>query len=145
VRCRSAICPCSIAAASDRAGRFDHVAQVLASDKLAVRPLEPMVQDVPSTGYVFLDPASGEGMLMCHDLPPVEQGHAYEVWFIRGAELVSGGMLWPDRSGNGYTLIQVPSDLQSFNAIALTVEPGSGSAWPTTPRVLATRLDEAIH
>jgi hypothetical protein len=127
--------------ASDRAARYDHVVQVLASDKLAIRPLQPAVQTMPTRGMVYLDPSSGTGMLMCHHLPPVEQGHAYQVWFVRGNERLSAGMLWPDRSGNGYTIIQVPTDLQSFDSIGLTDEPSSGSAWPTTQRVIGTPLN----
>jgi hypothetical protein len=133
----------SLTAASDRAARFDRVASVLASDKLAVKPLQPATATVPSSGYVFLDPASGTGMLMCHDLPPVQQGHAYQVWFVRGNDRVSAGMLWPDRRGDGYTIIEVPQDLQSFDSIGLTDEPGSGSAWPTSPRVIGTPLKES--
>jgi hypothetical protein len=129
--------------ASERAARFDRVASVLASDELAVRPLQPAQTAVPSSGYVFLDPVSGTGMLMCHDLPPVPQGHAYQVWFVRGNDRVSAGMLWPDRRGDGYTIIQVPPDLQSFDSIGLTDEPGSGSAWPTSPRVIGTPLKES--
>jgi len=82
-------------------------------------------------------------MLMCHDLPPLQQGHAYQVWFIRGNDRVSGGMLWPDLRGDGYTMIQVPADVQSYDSIGLTDEPGSGSAWPTTPRVIGTPLKES--
>jgi len=129
--------------ASDRAARFDRVANVLASDTLAVKPLLPVATTMRASGYVFLDPSSGSGMLMCHDLPPIEQGHAYQVWFVRGNDKVSGGMLWPDRRGDGYTMIQVPPDLQSFESIGLTDEPGSGSAWPTTPRVIGTPLNES--
>src|SRR5262249_25686457 len=130
-------------AASDRANRFDRVASVLASDSLAVKPLEPAATTLRASGYVFLDPTSGTGMLMCHDLPPIEQGHAYQVWFVRGNDRVSGGMLWPDRGGDGYAMIQVPQDLQSFDSIGLTDEPGSGSAWPTTPKVMGTPLKES--
>lgn len=126
--------------ASERAARFDRVVNVLASDQLSVKPLEPATAQMPSSGYVFLDPNSGTGMLMCHDLPPVEQGHAYQIWFVRGNDRVSAGMLWPDRAGDGYTIIQVPRDLQTFDSIGLTDEPGSGSAWPTTPRVVGTLL-----
>lgn len=126
--------------ASDRAARFDRVVSVLASHQLAVKPLQPATAPPTSSGYVFLDPNSGTGMLMCHDLPPIEQGHAYQVWFVRGNDRVSGGMLWPDRSGDGYTIIQVPSDLHSFESIGLTDEPGSGSAWPTTARVIGAPL-----
>ena len=132
-------------AASERAQRLDHVVQVLASDKLAIRPLQPIVQTLPTRGIVYMDPSSGTGMVMCHNLPPIEQGHAYQVWFVRGTERVSGGMLWPDRNGNGYTLIQVPTDLQSFESIGLTDEPGSGSSWPTTPRVVGSPLKETSN
>ncbi len=129
----------------ERAARYDHVVAVLASDKLAIRPLQPVVQTMPSRGTVYLDPLSGTGMVMCRDMPPLEQGRAYQVWFVRGNERVSGGLLWPDRSGNGYTLIQVPTDLQSFDSVGLTDEPGTGSAWPTTPRVLGTPLKENVQ
>ena len=132
-------------AASERAQRLDHVVQVLASDKLAIRPLQPVVQTLPTRGVVYLDPSSGTGMVMCRNLPPIEQGHAYQVWFVRGTERVSGGLLWPDHDGNGYTLIQVPSDLQSFESIGLTDEPGSGSLWPTTPRVVGSPLKETSN
>ena len=126
--------------ARERATRYDHVVEVLASDKLAIRPLQPVVQNMPSRGMVYMDPSSGTGMLMCHNLPPIEQGHAYQVWFVRGNERVSGGLLWPDHYGNGYTLIQVPTDLMSFDSVGITDEPGTGSAWPTTPRVIGTPL-----
>lgn len=128
--------------AGERAARFDRVASVLASDQLAVKPLEPAVATVPSSGYVFLDPVSGTGMLMCHDLPPLQQGHAYQIWFVRGNDRVSGGMLWPDPRGDGYTMIRVPPDLQSFDSLGLTDEPGTGSAWPTSPKVIGTPLKE---
>ena len=133
----------SVMLASDRAARYDHVVQVLASDRLAIRPLQPAVQSTPSRGMLYMDPSSGTGMLMCHDLPPIAQGRAYQVWFIRGNERVSGGLLWPDHSGNGYTIIQVPSDLQDFDSVGVTDEPGTGSAWPTTPRVMGTPLKES--
>ena len=82
-------------------------------------------------------------MLTCHNMPALEQGHAYQVWFVRGSERISAGLLWPDRDGNGYTLIHVPVDLQSFDSIGLTDEPGTGSAWPTTPRVIGTPLNQS--
>jgi hypothetical protein len=127
--------------ARERAARYDHVVEVLASDKLAIRPLQPVSQNMPYRGMVYMDPLSGEGMLMCHNMPPIEQGHAYQVWFVRGNERVSAGLLWPDRSGNGYALIKVPTDLQSFESIGVTDEPGTGSQWPTTPRVIGTQIN----
>jgi hypothetical protein len=131
--------------ASERAARYDHVAEVLASDKLAIRPLQPAEQAMPWRGMVYMDPMSGTGMVMCHDMPPIPQGHAYQLWFVRGNEKVSGGLIWPDHDGNGYTLIQVPTDLQSFDSVGVTDEPGTGSAWPTTPRVIGTPLRDSAQ
>jgi hypothetical protein len=121
------------------------IAEAAAFERGAVRTLQPASVNMPTRGIVYLDSTSGTGMVMCHGLPPIEQGHAYQIWFIRGTERVSGGMLWPDRFGDGYTLIQVPQDLQSFESIGLTDEPGTGSAWPTTPRVIGTPLQESTQ
>jgi hypothetical protein len=131
--------------ARERADRYDHVVEVLASDKLAIRPLQPASLAMPSRGMVYMDPSSGTGMVTCHNLPPIEQGHVYQVWFVRGNERISGGLLWPDPYGNGYTLIKVPTDLQSFDSVGITDEPGTGSAWPTTPRVIGTPLKESAQ
>jgi hypothetical protein len=65
--------------------------------------------------------------------------------FVRGNDRLSAGMLWPDRSGDGYTFIQVPSDVQSFDSIGLTDEPVDGSAWPTTPRVIDAPIKESTN
>lgn len=129
-----------VTAARERAARYDHVAEVLGSDKLAIRQLQPVAQNMPYRGLVYLDPSSGTGMLTCHDMPPIEQGHAYQVWFMRGNTPVSAGLVWPDRAGNGYALIQVPADLQNFDSIGLSEEPGTGSAWPTGQRVIGGPL-----
>jgi hypothetical protein len=129
--------------ARERAARYERVVGVLASDKLAIRPLRPVAQEANSRGMVYMDPSSGQGMLMCRNLPPVAQGRAYQVWFVRGNERVSGGLLWPDPHGNGYALIRVPTDVMSFESIGVTDEPSTGSAWPTTPRIIGTPLKEA--
>ncbi len=133
------------AQASDRAARYDRVAEVLASPQLAVRNLTPAVQTMHAYGTVYLDPSSRTGMLMARGLPPVEQGHAFQLWFVRGNERISGGVLWPDHYGNGYALIQVPPDLQSFEGIGVTEEPGAGSAWPTTARIMGAPLDSTTQ
>ena len=129
-----------VTTARERAARYDNVAEVLGSQQLAIRQLQPVAQDMPYRGLVYLDPLSGTGMLTCHDMPPIEQGHAFQVWFMRGNTPVSAGLLWPDRAGNGYALIRVPPDLQNFDSIGLSEEPGTGSAWPTTQRVIGGPL-----
>ena len=133
------------AADRERAARFDHVVQVLASDQLAIRRLTPVNQTLASHGVLYLDPETRSGMLMCRHMPPVAPGHVWQLWFVRGTERVSGGLLWPDGEGNGDAVIRVPSDLQSFDSVGLTEEPdnrGRGSDAPTSPRVMGSPLRE---
>jgi len=124
------------AAQRERAARYDQVAQVLGSPQLAVRSLTPAQQSVHSYGTVYLDPNSRTGMLTARGLPPIPAGHVWQLWFVRGSERISGGLLWPDRMGSGYAIIQVPPDIQSFDQMGVTEEPGTGSAWPTTQRIM---------
>lgn len=124
----------------EQTARYAEMVDTMASNRNAIRAMQPVSVGMQSRGIVYLDPTSETGLVMCHNLPPIESGHAYQIWFVRGNERVSGGMLWPDRFGDGYTLIRVPRDLQSFDSVGLTDEPGSGSQWPTTPRVIGTAL-----
>ncbi|MBV9354440.1 MAG: hypothetical protein JO023_02820, partial [Chloroflexi bacterium] len=48
--------------------------------------------------------------------------------------------VWTDDSGTGYALIRCPGDLQTFDSVGLTLEPSTGSAWPTSPKVMGTTL-----
>ena len=139
----------------ERALRYDHVAEVLASDKLAIRPLQPVVQTMPSRGMVYMDPLSGTGMVMCHNMPPLEQGHAYQVWFAATGERYSPGepdQAWlhahPGADGSAivrfgrrdrrarYPLIQVPSTDRQIGgfrgarafAVVVTASRGTGPA-----------------
>jgi PAS domain-containing protein len=129
----------------EQTARYAQVVDAMASNRQAIKAMQPVSVSMPSRGIVYLDPSSETGLVMCHNLPPIEQGHAYQIWFVRGNERISGGMLWPDRFGDGYTLIRVPSDVQSFDSVGLTDEPGSGSQWPTTPRVIGTALKESAQ
>jgi anti-sigma-K factor RskA len=129
-----------VLATRDRAARYDRIVQVLGSHRLAVTALTPVGQSVAAGGLIYLDPASESGMVAIHDLPMPPQGRAWQLWFVRGTERVSGGMLWPDMRGNCNSLIKVPQDLDSFDGIGITMEPSGGSKWPTSPRVISAQL-----
>jgi hypothetical protein len=128
-----------VSAASERAARYDSVVQLLGSRQV-VRQLTPAVQTMSAGGMVYLDPASGSGMVAIHDLPQPPAGRAWQLWFLRGNDRFSGGMLWPDQRGNCYATVAVPPDVDSFDAIGVTEEPSAGSAWPTSPRVITAKL-----
>ncbi len=124
----------------DKAARYDRIVQVLASQQMESRPLTPAREGVRATGTIWLDPSSQSGMVMLHDLPPAPPGRGWQLWFVRGSQRVSGGMLRADETGSGYTLVQVPADLKSFDSIGITEEPASGSPAPTTPRIVGTQI-----
>ncbi len=124
----------------EKAARYDRIVQVLASQQLETRSLTPAAQSVRASGTIWLDPASRSGMVMVHDLPPLPPGRGWQLWFVRGSQRLSGGMVWVDRSGAGYGLITVPDDLASFQSVGITEEPAGGSPAPTTPRVIGAQL-----
>ncbi|MBI2755147.1 MAG: anti-sigma factor [Chloroflexi bacterium] len=123
-----------------KANRYDRIVGVLSSERLATRELQPVQAGVPTRATVYLDPTTGTGMAMVRDAPPIPRGRALQLWFVRGQERVSGGVLRLDSTGSGYTIITVPSDLTGFESIGITEEPATGSPWPTTPRLVGTAL-----
>lgn len=125
--------------ARERAARYDRVVEVLASPRLTTRQLAATAQGAGS-GTIYLDPRSGNGMVMIRDLPPLPADRSWQVWFVRGSERVSGGLLYPGPSGAGYAIIAVPPDLQTFESVGITQEPRAGSPAPTSPRVIGSRL-----
>lgn len=125
----------------DKAARYDRVVAVLASEQLAIRQLEPAAQASSSSGTIYMDPSTGQGMIMVHDLPPIPAERQWQLWFVRSdGTRVSGGLLRADATGSGYTLLNVPKDLHTFEAIGITQEPRGGSPSPTGERVLGGRL-----
>lgn len=124
----------------DKADRYDRVVGVLASQQLAIRPLASAIDSRQPQGTVYMDTRSHTGMVMVHNLPPITSERAWQLWFLRGAQYMSGGMVRTDPSGNGYSMIRVPTDVESYDAIGVSEEPVSGSDAPTSPHVLLTNL-----
>lgn len=125
---------------SGKAARYDRVVAVLASQQLATRSLQPVSATTGGHGTIYLDPASGGGMVMVHDLPVPPAGRVYQLWFTHGERRTSGGVLRLDATGSGYTIIACPKDLDSYESIGITEEPAGGSPAPTTPRLMGTTL-----
>ncbi|MDQ3809045.1 MAG: anti-sigma factor [Chloroflexota bacterium] len=130
------------AAAQDRerAARYDRIVEVLKSPQLSIHALTPAAQSAQSSGTAYLDPRSGLGMIAASGLPPIQPGHALQIWLVRGNERISVGMLRPDGAGGGYTVIRLPQDLQTWDFMGLTEEPDQGSPAPTSPRIMGATL-----
>jgi anti-sigma-K factor RskA len=89
-------------------------------------------------GTYFVNPQSGV-MLIASNLPVPAAGRAYEMWVIpKGQAPRPAGVFRPDASGSAVHLQPGPVDLETAAAFAITEEPESGSAAPTTTPFLVT-------
>ena len=127
-----------IASLSERAQNYGRVASVLQAADTQTRMLSG-TNDAPSAfGRVYVDPDTGEGMLMVRGLPPLPAGRSYQLWVVGadGQRQSAGLLTWTDKQGNGYTLIKCPDKLARWQSFGVTQEPAGGSPGPTGPRML---------
>lgn len=78
----------------------------------------------------------GSGVLSATNLPKLGTNQTYQLWYqpANGAALIPGGTFGQDSQGNGFMLI--PSDVGTFNALSISIEPASGSTVPTGAMIL---------
>lgn len=127
-----------IATLSQRAQNYARVTGVLQAADTQMRVLSGTTDAPDAFGRVYVDPATGEGMLMVRGLPPLPAGRVYQLWVVGedGKRESAGLLTWTDRQGNGYTLIQCPEKLARWQWFRVTQEPAGGSPEPVGPRVL---------
>jgi anti-sigma-K factor RskA len=85
-----------------------------------------------ASGTVYWD-KKGQKWVVTTDLPQAPEGRAYQLWFVTSGAPVSAGLLGTDETGHGFMVVNVPPDAQAIVAAAITLEPKSGSAQPTSP------------
>lgn len=77
---------------------------------------------------------NGRAILMASKLPNVQQGKAYQLWFIvENKPPVPGKTFVPDSGGNAVLKDEMPHEAIDANVFAITIEPASGSTAPTSP------------
>jgi len=113
--------------------------------------LEPGVQlfQLTSSGdpnpgiQLFWDRQRNRAILHGFKLKPVPEGRAYQLWFIKDGKPVPSVTFKPESSGRASAeQISVPTG-GTLSAAAVTVEPESGSAQPTSPIVLVGSLQKS--
>ncbi|HYZ85835.1 MAG TPA: anti-sigma factor [Bryobacteraceae bacterium] len=93
-------------------------------------------------GRVFVNPSRGV-LLIASNLPRVPEGKAYELWVIpKGGNPKPAGLFNSDTAGNVMYHSPGAVDLASTGAVAVSVEPESGSPQPTTTPVLVVPVAE---
>jgi anti-sigma-K factor RskA len=98
---------------------------------------------LPPTGRVFVNPTRGVLLIAAH-LPPAPAGKTYEMWIVpkKGAP-APAGLFQSDAQGNAVHLLPGAVNHSDTAAIAVTVEPESGSAAPTTKPFIVAPLPTA--
>jgi anti-sigma-K factor RskA len=85
-----------------------------------------------SSATVYWD-VQGSRWVVTAELPPAPEGKVYQLWFVTPDAKISAGLIRPDLNGHGFASFQVPQDMGSLAAAAITLEPEGGSEQPTMP------------
>lgn len=95
---------------------------------------------IPPRGRIFVNPNRGVLLLAAH-LPPAPAGKTYEMWVVpkKGAPQPAG-LFQSDAQGNALHLQPGPVNRAQTAAIAVSVEPASGSPGPTTKPLIVAPL-----
>jgi anti-sigma-K factor RskA len=97
-------------------------------------------QPRPPRGSVFVNPKLGV-LLIAGNLPPLPAGKTYQMWVIpKGAPPRSAGLFQSTSDGSALHVLSGPLDAASLGAVAVSVEPQSGSPAPTTTPIIVAML-----
>jgi hypothetical protein len=89
-------------------------------------------------GTYFVNAQSGL-LLIASNLPALPPGKIYQMWLIpKGGAPKPAGLFRPDAKGGAVHVQPGAVDVPNAAAVAITVEPESGSAAPTTTPFLVT-------
>ncbi|MBI3770396.1 MAG: sigma-70 family RNA polymerase sigma factor [Deltaproteobacteria bacterium] len=82
-------------------------------------------------------PGAGIAVVTLSHFPPAPAGHTYQIWVRQHDVWTSLGTLAPDPDGSARRIVERAELATLPEAVAITSEPGSGSATPTRPTVVA--------
>ncbi|MGD1091181.1 MAG: anti-sigma factor [Bryobacteraceae bacterium] len=94
-------------------------------------------QPAPPRGNVFVNPRSGV-LLIASNLPRLNAGKTYEMWVIpKGGAPRPAGLFQSTEAGTAFHILSGPVEIADLGAVAVTVEPESGSPAPTSTPIIA--------
>lgn len=95
--------------------------------------------DAGPTVKILIDEAGERWLVLAYDMPPAEPGKDYQLWAIpraEGAAPVPIGLLRPGRGGALEAEIELPIDIESIKAAAISLEQAGGAHAPTDVKML---------
>jgi anti-sigma-K factor RskA len=94
----------------------------------------------PPRGRVFVNAKQGV-LLLANSLPPAPAGKIYEMWIIpKGGKPLPAGLFQSEADGTAMYLRKGAVDMAATGAIAVTLEPESGSPAPTSQPIIVAAL-----
>jgi len=91
-------------------------------------------------GELIADPKSESAVMVITGLGQLEAGKTYQVWLIDAGGPKSAGLLTVDANGQGLLIVSSGSEIGSFNALGISIEPDGGSPQPTGDIVVLSDL-----
>ena len=96
----------------------------------------------PPQGRVLVNAKHGV-LLLASNLPQAPAGKTYELWVIpKGGAPKPSGLFQSDARGAAMYLSTAPVDLSKLGAVAVTLEPETGSPAPTSTPVIVASLSD---
>ena len=105
------------------------------------RPASSRPEANKPRGTYFVNPSSGV-LLIASNLPQLDSSKTYQMWVLpKGQAPRPAGLFRPDPAGAAIHRLNATVDVAGTAALAITVEPASGSAAPTTTPFLVTPVE----
>jgi len=123
----------------------DNPISALVSDSVAAYPLDDSDLPVSATGVLFAEPQGHEVYLIANGLPALPSDQRYQVWlFTTDDQQQTAGLVTVGADGDLRAFLETPAPFAHYVGVALTAEPESGSAVPTSDLVLGGSFPSAI-
>jgi anti-sigma-K factor RskA len=115
----------------------DDPISTLMDDSATAYPLDDSDLPVSATGVVFAEPQGREVYLVANGLPALPNDQRYQVWlFTTDDRQQSAGLVAAEADGDIRAFFETPDPFANYVGVALTAEPATGSAVPTSDLVL---------
>lgn len=117
----------------------ERTATVAVADVVAAADLQTWETEVPGggTARVLYSASRGEGWFVADGMAPAEPGKAYELWTIDDTGPSPAGLF---DAREGRVLHSFTGEMDEVTAMAVTVEPESGSPAPTSDPLVVLEL-----
>jgi anti-sigma-K factor RskA len=123
----------------------DNPISTLVNDAATAYPLDDSDLPVSATGVLFAEPQGHQVYLVANGLPALPRDQRYQVWlFTADDQQQSAGLVTVGANGDLRAFLETPAPFADYVGVALTAEPESGSAVPTSDLVLGGSFPPAI-